>query len=247
MDLIWNQIIELCEKLSNTTYENLSKIIRLEAAGSGQKAKQLDDSMQNDLEFWMGGGTCFSMTWFLYQSLLDLGLKATLIMGHKKNHRNTHCALILTYQRKEYFLDPGYLIFDPLEIPRLENPNSMFPLRPNSVQLTRTKDSLFLYTGSFQAPMKLRFEFDLAGVSLLDYNRYWEESFYKEMMEYPVLNRLDKKNGIQYYYQKGNLVTRTGEGSKIQKIEEDQQVRVLSELFHLKPEIVEKALLILKN
>jgi hypothetical protein len=67
------------------------------------------------------------------------------------------------------------------------------------------------------------------------------------MMTYPVLNRLDRKNGIQYYYQKGNLVTRKKEGSFIQKIEKENQVSTLSNLFQLTPEIVEEALKIIEK
>ena len=89
------KVVDLCNQISNITYENLTKIIRLEQTGSATGARKLDDSDQNDIDSWMGGGTCFSMTWHLYQALTDMGLKPRLVMGHKRKERNIHCALIL--------------------------------------------------------------------------------------------------------------------------------------------------------
>jgi hypothetical protein len=287
---VWQKILDLCNRLSNVTYENLTKVIRLESAGSATKARNLDDSDQNDVDSWMGGGTCFSMTWHLYQAFRDMGLSPRLVMGHKRKEKNIHCALILpdmdsiTSTRlqndmgsaaisspdnftsliahhtshiphfpsnSEFLFDPGYLIFDPLPIP-LPPPfgtgESFFPLVPNSVRLVRPdKDSMELWTGGAGGPMKLRFEYPLAGVSVEEFKQHWSESFYREMMTYPVLNRLDRERGVQYYYQKGNLVTRDAKGSRMEKIPEALRVEKLSEIFRLSPDLVEKALKILSK
>ena len=269
----WQKILDLCNRLSNVTYENLTKIIRLESTGSATAARNLDDSDQNDIDTWMGGGTCFSMTWHLYQSLRDMGLNPRLVMGHKRKERNIHCALILpdlqshsgpgagitvSQPSVEYLFDPGYLIFDPLPIP-LPQPfgtgEALFPLVPNSVRLVRPDmDSMELWTGgalrtdgSLSSPMKLRFEYPVAGVSVEEFKQHWSESFYREMMTYPVLNRLDRERGVQYYYQKGNLVTRDANGSRMERIAEPERVGKLSEIFRLSPELVSKALGILEK
>lgn len=256
----WNQINELCDKLSKVTYENLTKIIRLNKTGSSSAAQKLDDSFQNDVDSWMGGGTCFSMTWYLYQSMRDMGLKPRLVMGHKRKERNIHCALILPdeTQGKEFLFDPGYLIFDPLPMP-LPPPfgmgTALFPLVPNCVRLDRPcMESMELWTGgalqssgNLTAPMKLRFEYPVAGVSVEEFKQHWNESFYREMMNYPVLNRLDRERGIQYYYQKGNLVTRDSNGSKMERIDPSLRVETLSRIFGLSEELVENALGILEK
>ena len=274
---LWQKILDLCNRLSHVTYENLTKIIRLESTGSATAARNLDDSDQNDVDTWMGGGTCFSMTWHLYQSLRDMGLNPRLVMGHKRKERNIHCALILPdetaepsslishstshishFSSKEFLFDPGYLIFDPLPIP-LPKPfgagEALFPLVPNSVRLVRPDmDSMELWTGgairgdgSISSPMKLRFEYPVAGVSVEEFKQHWSESFYREMMTYPVLNRLDRERGVQYYYQKGNLVTRDANGSRMERIAEPERVGKLSEIFGLSPELVSKALGILSK
>lgn len=289
----WEKINELCDKLSKVTYENLTKIIRLNKTGSSSAAQKLDDSFQNDVDAWMGGGTCFSMTWYLYQSLRDMGLRPRLVMGHKRKERNIHCALILPDETpdlmptsaasrkvmptevgigcihpaqepkscglvQEYLFDPGYMIFEPLPMP-LPPPfgpgTALFPLVPNCVRLERPNmESMELWTGgaiqasgNLSAPMKLRFDYPVAGVSVEEFKQHWNESFYREMMNYPVLNRLDREKGIQYYYQKGNLVTRDSNGSRMERIDPSQRVETLSRIFGLDAELVENALGILEK
>ena len=272
----WKKIQDICDKLSKVTYENLTKIIRLESTGSSTAAQKLDDSFQNDVDAWMGGGTCFSMTWHLYQVFNDMGLKPRLVMGHKRKEKNIHCALILPdtdsslraegaaihselrisnselrIPNSEFLFDPGYLIFDPLPIPLpppLGAGEAFFPLVPNCVKLVRPDiSSMELWTGGAGAPMKLRFEYPVEGVSVEEFKQHWNESFYREMMTYPVLNRLDREHGVQYYYQKGNLVTRDANGSRIEKIEESSRVETLSRIFGLKPDLIDRALHILSR
>ena len=300
------KVVDLCNQISNITYENLTKIIRLEQTGSATGARKLDDSDQNDIDSWMGGGTCFSMTWHLYQTLTDMGFKPRLVMGHKRKERNIHCALILpdpdsnvtleaqsadrahngSYRSlhslqddksnlfsrsvspasgtgaplsslvsrlssNSYLLDPGYLIFDPLQMPLpqpFDTGEAFFPLSPNCVRLVRpTLESMELWTGGAGAPMKLRFEYPVEGVSVEEFKHHWNESFYREMMTYPVLNRLDREKGIQYYYQKGNLVVRSSTGSQMKRIEPADRVQTLSDIFKLSPSIIEQALQILEK
>lgn len=253
--LLPSPILSLCDRLSLVTYENLTKILRFARTGSAEGAHRLDDSHQNNMDHWMGGGTCFSITWHLYQELQLLGYKPRLLMGHKRKERNVHCALSLQlpqnpqtpWNELTLFFDPGYLIFDPLPIPHSLQ-NAVFPLRPNLVELRRAQgDVLELWTGSFQQPPKLRFEFPLAGVDEAEFHQHWKASFHLEMMRYPVLNRLDREQGVQYYYQKGNLVIRNSEGSRMVRIEGAEQVQVLSETFRLDPAMVEDALGMLRH
>lgn len=167
-----------------------------------------------------------------------MGYQPRLVMGHKRKVRNIHCGLCC----EDHFFDPGYLIFDPLLLPP-PGQSQLFPLRPNVVELHRPHvDELELWTGSLAQPLKLRFEFPLLGVDELEFQTHWRASFHAEMMQYPVLNRLDRELGVQYYFQKGNLIVRDSSGSRIQAIPELEQVRVLSETFRLDPQLVSDAL-----
>lgn len=238
------EILDLCERVSHVTYENLTKIIRYSQAGSADRARKLDDSYENDLDSWMGGGTCFSLTWHLYQELLRMGYAPRLLMGDKRTERNVHCALQLPIDGEDFLLDPGYLIFDPLKIPEripFQKTQSFFPLVPNAVRLDFENGVLSLYTGSVKSQMKLRFEFDIRGVSPQEFQRHWSESFDREMMTYPVLNRLDREKGVQYYYQKGNLLVRDRNGSRLERIAPSERIERLHAIFGIERETLETA------
>ncbi len=244
------EILSLCERLSSVTYENLTKIIRYAEAKSADGARKLDDSFENDLDSWMGGGTCFSLTWHLFQELREMQYSPRLLMGDKRIEKNVHCALTLPLDGENFLFDPGYLIFDPLKIPQ-ESVNgkaqAFFPLVPNAVRLDVKNGILGLYTGFAPNSMKLRFEFDLRGVSPLEFQKHWSDSFHREMMTYPVLNKLDREHGIQYYFQKGNLLIRDKNGSRIEAIPESERVFRLHQIFGIGEETIEKALSILKH
>lgn len=251
MNGTWEEVLELCRRFADVTYENLTKIVRYEQAGSAARARDLDDCFENDLDSWMGGGTCFSMTWFVYRELLALGLAPRLLMGHKRKERNVHCALLVAFEGGEFLFDPGYLIFEPLELPKLLPLSTLpseacFPLVPNAVKLVRRRGSLELWTG-YAGQMKLRFEFDLAGVSEAEFKVHWSESFGREMMTYPVLNKLDRERGIQYYFQKGNLMIRSGMGSTMRQIARAEQPKILHEIFGIDEALAEKALRIVER
>lgn len=242
------EILDLCERISHITYENLTKIIRYAQAGNADNARKLDDSYENNLDSWMGGGTCFSLTWHLYQELRHMGYAPKLLMGDKRIEKNIHCALLLPIDSENFLLDPGYLIFEPLKIPEaipFKKSQAFFPLVPNTVRLDLENGVLALYTGSIRGPMKLRFEFDIRGVSPQEFQRHWSESFNREMMTYPVLNRLDRKKGVQYYYQKGNLLIRDKNGSRLEQINPSNRVERLHEIFGIDRETIERALGIL--
>lgn len=242
------EVLSLCERLSHVTYENLTKIIRYDEAKSADGARRLDDSFENDLDSWMGGGTCYSLTWHLYQELRRMGYAPKLLMGDKRVEKNVHCALLLSLGEDSFLLDPGYLIFDPLKIPDripFQKTQAFFPLVPNAVRLDLENGVLGLYTGLVAGPMKLRFEFDTRGVSPAEFQRHWTKSFDREMMTYPVLNRLDREKGVQYYFQKGNLLIRDKDGSRIEKIPKAEQASRLHQVFGIGEETVERALGIL--
>lgn len=242
------EILDLCERISHVTYENLTKIIRYAQAGNADNARKLDDSYENNLDSWMGGGTCFSLTWHLYQELRHMGYAPKLLMGDKRIEKNIHCALLLPIDSKNFLLDPGYLIFEPLKIPEaipFKKAQAFFPLVPNTVRLDLENGVLAIYTGSIRGPMKLRFEFDIRGVSPQEFQRHWSESFNREMMTYPVLNKLDREKGIQYYFQKGNLLVRDKNGSHLEQIHPSNRVERLHEIFGIDRETIERALGIL--
>jgi len=203
-------LLSLCDLSSAWIYENLTKILRV-----GEE----------------GGNTCFGLTMRMHRELVKLGYTPKLLLGHKRNVKNAHCALSIIDNGTELFLDPGYLIFDPLPVPPNipEQNKATFPLQPNWVRLERDGENLSLWTGVANEPAKFRFYFPLKGCTTQEFNLAWEESYTGESMKYLVFNKLDKKNATQYYYQNGKLLIRTPNGSMQQKIEPEK----VSEIFGL--------------
>src|SRR5690606_8790820 len=64
------------------------------------------------------GGTCFAMTHWLKLRLEALGFSCAYLMADKRIEPNIHCGLVLWHEQREWLLDPGYLIFEPLPLPR---------------------------------------------------------------------------------------------------------------------------------
>ncbi|MFA6623677.1 MAG: hypothetical protein WCS54_06145 [Fibrobacteraceae bacterium] len=249
-DASWTQVVTLCESIGNVTYENLTKIIRYAEAGSATGARHLDAASEDGIDAWMGGGTCYSLTWHLYQKLRTMGFAPRLLLGDKRKEKGVHSALRLNYEGREYFFDPGYMIFDPMALPAVPTAGTgevLFPFVPNFVRIAFDGVVISLFTGSAGQQLKLRFEFSFAGVDEAGYLESWSKSFEREMMTYPVLNRLDREKGVQYYYQKGNLVRRDAKGSSLTRIPEENRIAVLSEIFKIDPGTIERALGILAS
>ncbi|GHV14052.1 hypothetical protein AGMMS49938_09530 [Fibrobacterales bacterium] len=147
------------------------------------------------------------------------------------------------FNSTEFFLDPGYLIFDPLPIPHniTGATVAIFPLKPNWVKLERDGENLNLWTGVAGEQAKFRFYFPLKEVSQEEFNEAWEQSYYGESMKYLVFNKLDKKTDTQYYYQNGKLLIRTPFGASQEKITPDRRFEVLSKNFGVSKELLELA------
>lgn len=239
-----SNIQQILNKMSSITYENLSKIITYHDRKSSEQAMRLPDEFENDVDHYLGGGTCFSLTWYLHHRLQDLGYSTRLILGHKRKQRNVHCALVLEHNDSEFLLDPGYLIFDPLKLPTTDAIKEFFPLKPNWVELQKQELNLLLFTGHLKQK-HLRFSFDYLGCSESAFRKAWQDTFHFEMMEMPILNRLE--NEVQYYWQKDHLVVRTAEDSKIVTFPENEKIVQLSKIFKIDECLIEKALTILEK
>ena len=214
------QLLKLCHSSSFWIYENLTKILRVDGDG---------------------GNTCFGLTMRLHKELVKLGYAPKLLLGHKKFIKNVHCALTIADNETELFLDPGYLIFDPLPVPpNIRGANKItFPLQPNWVRLERDGENLLLYTGVANEAAKFRFYFPLREVSMQEFNMAWEESYTGESMKYLVLNKLDKNTNTQYYYQNGKLLIRTSSSANRQEIEPARIAQTLHDIFGVSMDLLD--------
>lgn len=247
-------ISSLLLELSRLPYENLSKIVaRHEGIVAGTtpegvlsfSASWLEDHVRTGL-----GGTCFALTHWLKLKLDALGYSSAYLMADKRIEANIHCGLVLWHDEREWLLDPGYLIFDPLPLPRGGLSAELF-LSPNAVRVEDVpgggragEDVWRLWTGP-RGALKHRFDFRREPVDAAEFQRHWEASYAWPMMDYPVLNRI--QDGIQYYLQKNNLLVRTAEGGTMRRLTPDEIRETATTLFGLPRGLVEEALGVLNR
>jgi arylamine N-acetyltransferase len=242
----------LLHELSRLPYENLSKIVAARRGASRESmldfsATWLEDHLRTGM-----GGTCFALTHWLKLRMEAIGFSSAYLMADKPApawrqqgkgggiEPNIHCGLLFLYAGREWLLDPGYLIFEPLQLPR----GGLFVetfLSPNAVRLEDVPGEGVwrLWTGP-RGNLKHRFDFRKEPVEAAEFQRHWESSYTWPMMGYPVLNRV--VGGTQYYLQKNNLLVRTAEGGTMTKLSPEEVRRAATELFGLPRELVEEAM-----
>lgn len=247
-------IAALLLELSRLPYENLSKIVaRHEGLTAGKRpesmvsfsATWLEDHVRNGL-----GGTCFALTHWLKLRLDALGYSSAYLMADKRIEPNVHCGLVLWHDGRAWLLDPGYLIFEPIPLPR-GGLSVETVVAPHVVRIEDVagggrggEDVWRLWTGP-RGGLKHRFDFRREPVDAAEFQKHWEASYSWPMMAYPVLNRV--QDGTQYYLQKNNLLVRTSEGGTMRKLSSTEVRNVATAIFGLPAGLVETALEILEN
>jgi arylamine N-acetyltransferase len=236
----------LLRELSVLPYENLSKIVAFHRSGSPESAQDLSAR-------WLGnpdsglGGTCFSLTHWLKLRLDEIGISTAYLMADKRIEPNVHCGLLLRHAGRDYLLDPGYLIFEPLPLPREGLSMTAF-LSPNEIRIEDVAGEGVwrLFTGprvptrdGGQAPLKHRFDFRRQPVDAAEFERHWEASHRWPMMRYPVLNRV--LDGTQYYLQKNNLLIRSERAGEMRKLNDAEVRTAARDLFGLPADLVDEA------
>jgi arylamine N-acetyltransferase len=241
---------KLIGELAALPYENLSKIVAFHKSGSPESAQDVSARWLEDHARSGLGGTCFSLTHWLKIRLEALGFSAAYLMADKPathTHRapNIHCGLLFEHAGRLYLLDPGYLIFEPLLLPRAGLSLETF-ISPNEIRVEDVagEGAWRLFTGardpSGGAPPKPRFDFRKEPVTAAEFERHWEASHQWEMMGYPVLNRV--RDGVQYYLQKNNLLIRSEHSSKMKKLDGEGVRAAARDLFGLPEGLIDEAL-----
>ncbi|MBF0430895.1 MAG: arylamine N-acetyltransferase [Fibrobacteria bacterium] len=232
--------------LARIPYENLSKIVAYHKAETLESALDTPDKMYRKSMESGAGGTCFSLTFYLKDLLHQKGFSSEFIMGDKYTYSNIHCGLLFDWEGVPYLLDPGYMIFTPMQLPE-KGLTLHYALEPNAVSLEDRplEDVWRLYTGR-SPQLKMRFDFRKKPVSHDEFLAYWRDTFFFNMMEYPVLNKVD--GNVQYYLQKKTFLTRTKEGSEVREVTQAQFEHLAESVFGISDELINQALeIILKK
>ena len=186
-------VTAILQHFARLPYENISKIINLNQHFD-RPPYRLPDMILGDHERYRLGGTCFSLTFFL-KSILDyFDYQTEIIMADMRSGKNTHCALILTFQATEYLIDPGYLLHRPLPLasrqPIQVQKNSWV-----SLQYDPDENCYTLHTIKNQRSTQ-RYRFIHKSTSLVDFQQHWDQSFHWMTMHGICLSRRDREGFI---------------------------------------------------
>ncbi|MFH0921891.1 MAG: arylamine N-acetyltransferase [Fibrobacterota bacterium] len=231
------QIQSALATLSRIPYENLSKVIKFHAE------KDVHQSLRTPEELLRGhrqegtGGTCFSLTWFLWKHLGAQGLPVYPVLCDRTYGKNTHCGVVLEWEGKKYLLDPGYLSFVPIELN--EQGGSSVETVYNKIELLPEDTGRFRLQTVYGGETKARFTLKDAPVSGQELLHAWEGSFLKEAMNYPVVTLL--KGDAHLYFQKETLYVRRKGGSEKFRVDKKAMPEALSKHFGISPEVTARA------
>jgi arylamine N-acetyltransferase len=235
---------EVATAFARLPYENLTKIIREHDAGRGDAARRRPAEVLADHWAYGTGGTCFSLTAALLHLLRSLGWEAEPILADRRYGANTHCALLVWIDGQTHLLDPGYLIVDP--IPLAAQSPLHLPTAFNELVLQPKAggDQLELATVS-QGRTTHRLTFKTAPADAGEFLHAWDASFDWDMMHYPVLTRVCDDR--QLYLQGDRFQVRSRSAVARQELPTAELAARIATEFGISPEIVTRALTILKR
>ena len=219
---------------SKLPYENLTKIIKKFTAGTP------DERLRGPVEVVSGyverhtGGTCFSLTYCLGSILTSVGFRCYPVMADMKR-LNIHCALVVEMNGRRHFVDPGYLVGEPVELAsgpvRIPTTFGVVELRPRQGE----RYDLFTLEGEDR---KWRYTVKTVAVSHAAFMRHWQDSFALPMMNNLLLTRLTSEGHL---YIKNHHLRMKGPGGKAnENIRSGLEARIAAE-FGISPNITAEA------
>jgi len=235
---------EVSKAFSRIPYENITKIIRRAEAGGSIQARRGPAEVISGHIRWGTGGTCFSLASALCSLLRGMGFETQYLLSDRGYGQNTHCALLVRIDGEPYLADPGFLIAEPVPMAQaltgpmeIDSGGERLALIPGETGL-----SLFTDRGGKKVH---RLTYKTAPVDAGEFYKAWGASFHWEMMRYPLLARAGSSGRI---YMRGSMFQISNNDSvNRMKIPEYELAAKISAEFGIHPEIVARALNILKG
>jgi arylamine N-acetyltransferase len=227
---------------SRIPYENITKIIRRAEAGGDEKARRGPDEVIADHVRWGTGGTCFSLTSALCHLARRMGFEAEYLLADRGYGQNTHSALFVKIDNEPYFVDPGFLITEPVPLAltgrrEIVSGGERLTLIPEGTGI-----SLFTARGGKSVH---RLTYKTAPVDAGEFYKAWDASFHWDMMRYPLLARAGESGRI---YLRGSMfqVSNNDSVNRV-KIPEDELAAKIAGEFGIHPALVARALDVLSK
>jgi len=237
-------LYRVADAFSRIPYENLTKIIKSDAMVSSSSAMRYPDELISDYLKWGTGGTCFSLTASIIAIYNALGIEAHPVLADRYYGPDTHCGLIIVKPEGLLLLDPGYLLFTPVLLPRLHPVTVQTGY--NSIELVPLDngEKVQFFT-VVKGNRKMRLVYKIKPVDSLSFAYAWEQSFKWEMMTYPVLTRVTA--GEHQYLQGNKLAVRSATGTRREELSTEMQYKYIAQNMGIHIDIVKKALGVIKH
>ncbi len=194
-------------------YENITKILKeVRSAGSEMKLRAPGEVLEDHLQ-WGTGGTCFSLCNTLRELLRQSGFNCLIAMGDMHYGENIHCAVVVSIAEDQYLLDPGYLLHDPVPLPR-----TRLEIRHQTAMntiLVRSEEQgiVSLYTLE-SGQLKWRYRLRVRAIPEEEFVRHWIHSFSLNSMENVMLSKLDASGRL---YLRKDRLDHVGPGNREKK------------------------------
>jgi arylamine N-acetyltransferase len=186
-------LTNLATAFSQLPYENLSKIVKFEQSGNVLAARQYPREIIDGHIQYGAGGTCFSLTSTLLYLVRSLGFSAEPILADRRYGPDTHCALLVWVEEVPHLLDPGFLLVQPVPLPRSE---VSIETGFNTVILVpQPNEKLDLWTRDLGGK-RYRLTFKTTPVDAGQFLRAWDQSYGWEMMQYPLLTKVTNQKQV---------------------------------------------------
>lgn len=231
----YTNLTTILRRFARLPYENLSKIIKFNHNWKTDHFRFPEEVIE-DHERYRLGGTCFSLTFYLKTILDYLGYQTNFLMADMRSGENTHCALILNQDDREYLTDPGYLLFEPLELSKTPNPGAYL------AEETET-NRLALWTSNGKQ-LKKRYTFTKTATNIEQFFTHWENSFHLMTMHGICLSRRDERG---FVYLHNHFIKREGDDIIFKGKFTEEIAEVARKYFEIPAEIVRRAELALRE
>lgn len=157
-------------------YENLTKIIKSQSVKSAPEIFRLPDELINDHLRMRLGGTCYSLSFALYNLLTHLGFDCYLVAADTFGKIDNHAALIVQIDDAKFLVDPGFTIPNVIEVSEERITYGHNPL--GRVQLEyKGYGRLFHLTTRNRQTEKFRFILKDMPINEDTFFQLWEHSF----------------------------------------------------------------------
>jgi arylamine N-acetyltransferase len=204
----------------------------------GTDRLRLSAEVMSDHARLKSGGTCFSLTHALRRIVTDLGFHAYPAMADMRHGANIHCGLLVELDGQKYFLDPGYLVAEP--VPLVPGKSIMIELPGHRLEYRPVPGScdIQLFTVTDRGEETFRYRLRPGHIEDAEFLHHWLASFDTSGMNGLHLNRLTDEGRLSAH----NLNLRVDNGrSKLNVKLRDSYVQRISDRFGIDSQLVSQA------